>query len=219
MRSWVLILSGILAAAFPLAAGTREDAYADLRNEAHATKLIDQASADIKAHRYEAALKKADEALALQPGNAIALNARGAALTELRRFPEAEKALDAAVAADPKSFPQQFNQGELLALQKKYSDATVQFDVLQGRFGPLPILKYKIYLCYALNNQPDRAAEALANLRFPQDGAAWYFAQAADRLMAGKKSEANRYISAAEAIDDENAQTYRDTLVDAGLLK
>jgi len=45
----------------------------------------------------------------------------------------------------------------------------------------MPILKFKIYLCYALAGEKDDARAALAGMRYPQDDVAWYFAYAVDR--------------------------------------
>ncbi|MDD5198882.1 MAG: tetratricopeptide repeat protein [Terrimicrobiaceae bacterium] len=207
------------AAAAPAGAVSRDEAFARLRDEARVAKLEEQSADDVKNHRYEVALKKAIEADALRPGNPIILNTKGAALTELGRYDEATKALEAAVAADPQAFQPQFNQGEMLSLQKKYSDAAVQFTVLLSRFGAIPIIKYKIYLCYVLTGQKNLASDALRTMRYPEDGAAWYFAHAVDRLQAGQRSEALRLLAAADAIHHEEAQTYRDTLRGTGLLK
>jgi tetratricopeptide (TPR) repeat protein len=217
MRLCVLILIGTAATAFPQNA--RDAAYDKLRNDVRATKLVEQVSEDLKAHRYEAALKKADEAATLRPGDSVTLNARGAALSRLRRFGEAETALKAAVTADPKAFPPQYNLAEMLYLQKNYLDAVSALTSLQNRFGAQPLIKYDIYVCSALGGLKEQTADALAAMRYPQDGAAWYYAQAVDRLLAGKKAEAKRLMKIADAIHQEDAQPYRDTLVDVGLIK
>lgn len=196
----------------------RKAAFDRLRNDALATKLLDQAAEDIKARHFEAALKKSEAAEAIRPDDPAVLNTKGAALTELKRFDEAAKALDAATAADPSAFAPQFNKGDLLTRQKKYSDAVVQFSVLKSRFGDLPLLKYELYLCYALQGQKELATDALLALRYPEDGAAWYFAHAADQLQAGKKKEARQLIAAAEAIHAGDTGNYRDSLHESGLL-
>ncbi|MGH8046643.1 MAG: hypothetical protein ACREKL_05320 [Chthoniobacterales bacterium] len=217
MRLCVLILIGTAAAAF--AQDKRETAYDQLRDDARATKLVEQVADDIKAHRYEDALKKANEAATLRPADAVTLNARGAALSRLRRYAEAESALKAAVTADPKAFPPQYNLAEELYLQKKYFDALAALKTLVSRFGPLPILKYDIYLCSLLCGLKQQSSSALAEMHFPQDGAAWYYAHAADLLMAGKKNEAKKLMKIADHIDADDAQPYRETLMDLELLK
>ncbi|HVE16965.1 MAG TPA: tetratricopeptide repeat protein [Chthoniobacterales bacterium] len=219
MRLCVLIFLGLASAAIAAPQSDRDLAYDKLQKDAHATALLHAIDQDVKDHRYDAALKKADEALAIRPNDPGLLNAKGAALIELRRFAEADKILEAAVAADPKALAPQFNQFESLFLQKKYSDAVLQLIDLQTQFGPLPIVKYHTYLCYALSGEQTKASNALAAMRYPQDGSAWYFAYAADRLLNGKKGEAKKLMAVAESIDKDGALTYRDTLRDADLLK
>lgn len=217
MRLCALILAATAFAAF--AETQRDQNYDRLRDDSLASRLIEEVADDISMHRYEDALKKADTAAALRPGNAVALNARGAALSRLRRFGDAEAALKAAVTADPKAFPPRYNLAELLYLQGRYLDAIAELLSVQSSFGPLPLVKLDIFLCYALADRKQEAAASLAELRFPQDGAAWYYAQAADRLLAGKTAEARRLMKVADAIDKDDAQPYRETLVDFGLIK
>lgn len=219
MRLCLLILLGTMAAAAAQAGGDRQAAYRQLRDEARLATLVDAVTKNINEQRYAEALKKADEALKLKPGDAVTLNARGAALTELGRYEEAVQSLNAAVAAAPDSFPPQYNLGEALALQKKYGDAADQFVVLQTRFGTMPILKYKIYICYALDGQKDKAAAALKALASPMDGPAWYYAHAVDEFLSGRKSEARSLLDVADAIHPDEVKTYRETLGDTGLLK
>jgi predicted Zn-dependent protease len=197
----------------------REAAYERLRDQELFSKLIEQAGDDLKKRHYQAALKKAETAKKLAPGNAEALNAQGAALVELKRYDEAAKALAAAVAADPNSLPPRYNQAEMLAMQKKYADAAAEFGLLETQFGPQPLLKYKIFLCKLLAGDTDDAAAELRGLRYPEDGAAWYFAHIADQLAAGQRSEAKRLLAAAKAIHGDETITYLESLQESGLLK
>lgn len=213
------LFAATAVAASPADDAARRDALDRLSKEARTETLLLLSAEDIKAHRYDQALKRADEALVLSPGNAVALNTRGAALTELRRYEEATKVLESAAAAAPEAFAPQYNQGEVLFLQKKYPEAAEHFANLQLRFGQTPILKYKLYLCYALSGKKDLAAQRLKIMRYPADGAAWYFANAVDLLQTGRAAEARRLVAAAESIHEDETVTYRDTLVEAGLLK
>jgi predicted Zn-dependent protease len=203
---------------FAASAG-RDAAYERLRDEERVTQLVEQVSDDIGKRRLDAALKKAEAAVALAPGNSTALNAKGAALVELKRYDEAAKVLAAAVANDPQNFPAQFNQAEILSLQKKYAEAATEFTSLKSHFGDMPVLKYKIFLCDLLGGREDEAREALRDLRYPTDGVAWYFAHIADDLKAGRRAEAKKLLAAAQAIHGDATVTYRETLEDIGLLK
>jgi predicted Zn-dependent protease len=219
MRLRLSILFAILASAATHAAVDQNAKFEILLDDARATLLVEKISDDLTSQRYEAALQKAKEAMALRPNDAIVLNAMGAVLTETKRYDEASKILDAAIAADPKGVPQKFNRGELLFLQKKYADAAEYFELLQIESTALSILKYKIFLCYALAGNKDKADAALALMRYPQDGPAWYFAYGVDRLLAGKKDEGRRLIATAQAIDAKDAAIYVESLRDTGLLK
>ncbi len=218
MRLCLLILVGTAASAFSQT-DDRQAAYRQLRDEARAASLIEKVSKDIDNEHYEAALAKAEEALKLNPNDPVTLNAHGAALTELGRYEEAAHSLDAAIAANPDAFPPLYNLSETLVLQKKYRDAAEQFRALQRRFGAMPILKYKLYFCYALDGQQDKAAAALKSLIHPMDGPAWYYGHALENLIAGNKAEARRLQAVAEAIHPKEVKTYRETLRSAGLLK
>jgi len=206
-------------AANPPTAADRAAAVERLSSDALVNRLLEQSTADIQARHYQAALDKATQAEKIRPADPAILNTKGASLVELHRFDEAAKALDAAVAADPKAFAPQFNQAEMLALQKKYADAALQFALLQSRFGSLPRIKYNLYLMNALAGRRDDALAALLLMRYPADGIAWYYAQAADCLLSGKRAEAKKLLTAAAAIHKDEDSTYRDSLVAAGLLK
>jgi tetratricopeptide (TPR) repeat protein len=207
------------AVAAPSDAASRRAALDKLTREARVATLISLSADDIQNRRFAEALRRADEALKIEPGNAVALNTRGAALTELRRFDEASKALAQAAAAAPEAFAPRFNQGEILSLQKKYLEAAEHFTRLEERFGPMPILKYKLYLCYALAGKSDLASQRLADMRYPMDGPAWYFSHAVDLVQTGKPADAKKLVAAALAIHGNEANTYRDTLVENGILK
>jgi Flp pilus assembly protein TadD len=215
----LLLVIASAAVAAPATAPDREAAYERLHNEALASRLLEQSAADIQDRHYQAALDKITQAEKIRPADPEILNTKGATLVELHRFDEAAKLLDTAIAADPKAFAPQFNQAEMLALQKKYADAALQFTLLQSRFGSLPRLKYNIYLMNALAGRKDEATAALLGMRYPQDGIAWYYAQAADRLLSGHPAEAKKLLSAAKAIHADEITSYRETLTAAGLLK
>lgn len=218
LRALLFLASAALASAQSSKAG-RDAAYERLRDEERVAHLVEQAADDLDKDHRESALKKAEAAVALAPGNSVALNAKGAALVELKRYDEASRVLAAAVANDPRNFPAQFNLAEILSLQKKYAEAGEQFASLKSRFGDLPVLKYKIFLCALLGGHDAEAQEALHRMRYPADGAAWYFAHIADDLKAGRRAEAKKLLAAAEAIHGDEISTYRETLEDIGLLK
>ena len=219
-----LMRLGVLAfllsfAALAWADSPQNAAYERVRNEGEVNLLLDQCSKLQKEHRYDQALNIADKAVSLAPKNAFVLNAKGAVLTQMRRFDEARKIFDEAIAIDPAGLPPQFNEAEILAMEKKYSEAAIAFNALTARFGNLPVLKFKVYLCYALAGEESHAAEALAKIDYPADGPAWYFSQAASQLLSHKDAEARRLIATGNAIYPDEGDEYLQSLHDTGLVK
>jgi tetratricopeptide (TPR) repeat protein len=217
MRLSLVILASLAVLAH--AKESREAAVSTLQKEARAKVLVEGIADDIAARHYDRALKKADEALRLRPDDPVVLNARGAALSRLRRFDEAKAAFEICVKADPQSFPARYNLAEILALQKNHLDALGEFLALRSAFGASPLLKFNIYMCYAAAGRKEDAAAALDAMLYPLDGAAWYYAHAADRFRAGKPAEARRLMKIADAIHGDDAASYRDWLVDFELTK
>jgi tetratricopeptide (TPR) repeat protein len=210
-----LLLSAALAWADP----PRNAAYERVRSESELNLLLDQCAKFQKEHRYDQALKAADHAVSLAPKNPLALNAKGAVLTQMRRFEEARKIFDEAIAIDPDGLPPQFNEAEIFSMEKKYAEAAIAFHALTARFGSVPVLKFKVYLCYALAGEGDHAAEALAQINYPADGPAWYFAQAASQLLSHNNAEGRRLITTGSAIYPDEGDEYLESLHDSGLLK
>lgn len=216
-----LLLGLLLAAAGPLAAEPvpAADAALDrIQNEARVDRLLELAAGELREKRLEAALRHIEEAAAVRPNDPVILNTKGAILIEMRRFPEARTVLGQAVAADPASFAPQYNLGEILALEKKYAEAAEHYKGLEARFGDVPLLRFKIYICARQAGKTDEARERLLTLSYPGDGAAWYFAHAVDQLDRKHRAEARRLIAAAEAIHPKDSETYHQTLKDADLL-
>jgi tetratricopeptide (TPR) repeat protein len=214
------VLACILSsAALAWADSPRNAAYERVRAEGEVNLLLNQCSKFQKERQYDQALKAAEKAVSLAPKNAIALNAKGAVLTQMRRFDEARKIFDEAISIDPNGMPPQFNEAEILSMEKKYSEAAIAFHALTARFGTLPVLKFKVYLCYALAGEESHAAEALAQIAYPADGPAWYFAQAASQLLSHNEADAHRLLTTGSAIYPDGGDEYLDSLHDSGLLK
>lgn len=214
------VLACILSsAALAWADSPQNAAYERVRAENELNLLLDQCSKFQKEHRYDQALKAAEKAVSLAPKNSVALNAKGAVLTQMRRFDEARKIFDEAIAIDPDGLPPQFNEAEILAMEKKYSEAAIAFNALTARFGTVPVLKFKVYLCYALAGEKTHADDALAQINYPADGPAWYFAQAASHLLSHDKAESRRLLATGSAIYPDEGDEYLESLHDSGLLK
>lgn len=220
MRAF-LISGLLLAAAGHMAAQTvpAADAALDrLQTEARTDRLLDLAAVDLREKRLDSALRRVEEAASVRPKDPVILNTKGAILIEMRRFPEARAALEQAIAADPSSFAPRYNLGEILTLEKKYTEAAEHYKALASTFSDVPLLRFKIYLCTRQAGETTEAQERLLALSYPGDGAAWYFAHAVDQLDRNHRTEARRLVAAAEAIHPKDSETYHQTLKDADLL-
>jgi protein O-GlcNAc transferase len=79
-------------------------------------------------NRFEEALASYDQALALQPGNAVLLYNRGRALQDLGRFDEALASYDGALRSDANFVGALNNRGNTLRSLKRYPEALASYD-------------------------------------------------------------------------------------------
>lgn len=214
----LLVAASSLQAADP-APVDRNAAYERVRDSGKVAILVERAGTELSRGRDEAALAAASEAVELAPKNPDALNTKAAALIKLERYSEAEPLLEEALAINPDHFDAQFNRAEALFLQGKYSDALAEFRLLFTKYPSRPVLKFKLYLACHMAGRDDLASEVLRTLRFPSDGVAWYYAQAADKLIANDPRAAKKLLKTARAIHPDEAPRYDEALTDAGLLK
>lgn len=199
---------------------TRDEAFRQIQSEATAQSILLEASSDLEAKRYEDALAKLDALPAEQVGaDPALLNARGAALVQLGRDDEARTVFNEVLQLDPTFFPARFNQGEILFQEGKYDEAAAHFLIMAQQSGPNPLLKFKLFLSYLLAGNDLRADTALRDIRFPLDGPAWYFAQAAEQFQSGDIDAGQRLTQTARTIHKDDATSYVESLEDAGLLK
>ena len=77
---------------------------------------------------FEAILAMSDKALALDNGLADAYASRGAALSAVKRYPEAEAEFEKAISLDPNSFEAHYFYARACVFQGKIEQATVLFE-------------------------------------------------------------------------------------------
>src|ERR1700728_4072899 len=78
--------------------------------------------------RYEEALASYDQALALQPNDAVLHYNRGRTLQDLSQFEEALASYDQALRLNANSAPSHNNRGNTLRSLKRYAEALASFD-------------------------------------------------------------------------------------------
>jgi tetratricopeptide (TPR) repeat protein len=178
--------------------------------------LVEGAVADLKKERFDDALVNLFEAQELDPTSASILNLLGAVYTRKKDFQRARTFFERSLERDADFFPAAFNVGELLFLEERYSQALDHFsDML--REGPgNELLQFKVVLCLLLMNQAAEAEKLLARMKFPGNGPAWHYAQAASQIVAGNKRRAHELIVSAQVIFPGMTSLYDQTFEDLG---
>jgi len=192
-----------------LAAAPAEDANP---NQA----LVDGALKDFENKKFDDALKKLTEAEKSDPHSSFIQNLLGAAYTKKKDYAAAKKCFQTALDADPNFFPAQFNVGELLFLQKQYPQALAYFAKMLSNDPSNELLQFKVILCLLLTDQMDDARKEASRMRYPGDGPAWYYSQAAIEIQAGHKSKAADYLATARQIFPDKISLFDETFEDLG---
>jgi tetratricopeptide (TPR) repeat protein len=162
--------------------------------------LVDEAVADLQGKKFDAALSKLLEAEKSDPGSAVVLNLLGAAYTKKKDYATARSYFEKSLARQPSFFPPAFNLGELLFLEVRYPQALDAFSKLLAADPDNELLQFKVVLCLILADRHDDAEKQLRRMRFPGQGPAWYYAQAAFRMNEGHRRQAWELLTCAQVI-------------------
>ena len=181
-----------------------------------AQKLVNEALVDFEAKKFDDALKKLQEAETLDPKSAFVLNLIGAAYTKKQDYPAAKTYFEKSLDLSPGFFPSVFNLGELFFLQKQYAQALEYFANMLNRDPGNELLQFKVILCLLLTDQMEDAEKLLNRMRFPGDGPAWYYAQAAVAFKKGQKGKSREIQSTAQTLFPGKISLYDETFVDLG---
>lgn len=91
--------------------------------------LIDKGNIFLNWKRYQEALSTFNEAIRLDPQEALAYNGKGNALQELRQYQEALSAFNEAIRLEPQEVSAHFNKGNLLYDRGQYKEAIQEYDI------------------------------------------------------------------------------------------
>lgn len=167
--------------------------------------VIRQATQHYDAGEFQAALDR----LATLPEAAlrdpVARNMRGAVLTKLGEYDEAERIFLSVLADDPDHFPASFNLAEVRYLRGDHEGALAAFNALRDRDPRNELLRFKVFLCLLRLGRADDARKAADGLIPAGSTPAWYFARAALSRADGDSRAADRHLGAARAIYGEGA--------------
>ena len=178
--------------------------------------LVDEAVADLQGKGIDAALKKLLEAEKSAPGSAVVLNLLGAAYTKKKDYVTARSYFEKSLARQPSFFPPAFNLGELLFLEGQYPRALEAFSKLLAADPDNELLQFKVVLCLMLADQDNDAKKLLQRMRFPGQGPAWYYAQAAFQMNEGHRRQARELLACAQVIFPKETSLYDETFENLG---
>ena len=167
----------------------------------------------------EGALKYLDVADQAKPNQANNANLRGAIYTRQRDWVKAEESFRDSLRLQPDLPMAQFNLGEVLFLNNKYSEARERFQIFLNSQPKNDLGSYKIYLCDLLGGNSSKANDFLNQLEPSPNSPLYYFAKAADAFFRQDKTAAMEYVSSAYRIYSPDANsTFADSLVEKGYL-
>ena len=178
--------------------------------------LVDEAVADLQGKAFDAALRKLLEAEKSDPGSAVVLNLLGAAYTKKKDYATARSCFEKSLARQPSFFPPAFNLGELLFLEGRSSQALDAFSRLLAADPDNELLQFKVVLCFILADRDDDAEKLLRRMRFPGEGPAWYYAQAAFQMNEGHRRQARELLTCAQVIFPKETSLYDETFENLG---
>ena len=168
--------------------------------------------------------KKNDEALAklevLQkklPDDPLILNLIGSVYSRKKDFLAAETYFRKAVKKSPGFFPALYNIGEILFLEKKYTEAREHFQAMRSTDTGNELLQFKVVLCDLGLNETERAKKVMNAIKYPGNSPAWYYAQAAYENHAGNKKKARAYVAGAKYIFGSKTALFDETLETVGI--
>jgi len=161
-----------------------------------------------------------DAADQIIPDTPMALNTRGAIAIEEHRYVEGASFCREALKKDPNYFPSRFNLGEIPFMKKDYVEARRVFNELLGE-KPKPdvkeLLLFRIFLTYLLEKNDNIAADKLADMPFPCDTGAYYYAHAAWEFAHGNREKAASWIRSGDWVFTAARNVYfADVFYDLG---
>lgn len=173
-------------------------------SKAELESMYDRAFKEFNANNFPQALKELDAIDARQPDLAESQNLRGVIMMRQGNYDEAEKALQKALATDPKFWNARFNLAEIPFLKKNWTEARNRFqgllfgNDLQLQGEALQLIQYKVLLTYLLEGKENMVDSIMAKLELAPDTPAVHYANAAMAFQHKNEGEAKDWLTKAE---------------------
>jgi len=179
--------------------------------------LMDSIVVDFRSEAYDSALAKLIEIEKEKPYDPEILNLLGSVYMKKKDFVSATKYFDLSLNKKPGFFPAAFNYGELLFIQKKYTEARRYYQMLAAQAPSNELLQFKVALCDIEFGDESKAKLSIKNITYPGDSPAWYYAQAAWEYRYGTPKKARAYTATAKSIFGANTLLFDETFSNLGL--
>ena len=189
-------------------------AYAGISAPDDADKFqtaIQAVVSDFNDNKIDAALAKLQELQKSMPDDPSILNLLGSAYSKKKEYPVAEEYFRKALDEISDFFPAAFNLGEILFLQKKYTESRDYFQKLRDQNRDNELLQYKVALCDILLTDDERAKKSMQSIKYPGDSPAWYYAQAAWEFKKGNAKKGREYVRVAKSIFGSKTTLFDET--------
>lgn len=176
--------------------------------------VLRQASQLYEAGDYRGALQRLDDLQGNASQDLSVYNLRGAILTKLGDYNQAQQLFREILTADPSYFPAAFNLAELQYMQRDYASALAAFSNLRGRDPRNELVRFKVFLCHLLLGQTDEARGIAAGFIPAGSTPAWYYAQALIAKKNGDARSADKHLDAAREIyGKDGCKLFEESLV------
>lgn len=165
---------------------------------------IREAQAKLRAKDLEGASQLLEEAIAMNPKPAEALNLRGALEFYRANYRAAEALFRKALLADPTNWPAKFDLAEISFVEKDYAKARAQYEGMLGGTSvtkqPVEreLLQYKIVLTYLLEGKFAAAEKLIDRLPLAGQTPARYYSQIAFDALQKRFEKAAQALQSAE---------------------
>lgn len=178
---------------------------------------IEAVLADFDAKKNDEALAKLETLQKKLPDDPLILNLIGSVYSKKKDYLAAESYFRKAVKKSPGFFPALYNIGEILFLEKKYTEAREHFQAMRGSDTRNELLQFKVVLCDLALNDTERAKKVMNAIKYPGDSPAWYYAHAAYENKTGNNKKAREYVAGAKYIFGPKTSLFDETFEAAGV--
>ena len=218
-----VVLNPAMRAFLALFFGALFSAQAANQEKIYLVNLIEAARSDYKTGQLDSALTKLDLHEKAKGPTAESLDLRGAIALEQGKFDLARKSFAEAQALAPGLFAPRLHLGDLALREKKYAEAGGIYEQLLTETNILisnERLRYALLIVALASHDEAAATRTLANIKFPTQSPAYYYAQTAWEFAHGNNRSAEKWIATArEIFEPQSLAWFARPLYDLGWIK